>query len=95
LPAAAALLTANIPVASAQSITKQAKPDLVVLIAIDQFGSLLFDKWRGSYKSGFKRIVDGGIVYSDATISRSNGDLFGSFHNAHRQTPRQDRHRGQ
>src|SRR5205823_4327511 len=50
----------------AQSETTQTKPDLVVLIAIDQFGSLLFDKWRGSYKSGFKRIVDESIVYSNA-----------------------------
>ena len=66
--AAAALVmsTVNIKAASAQSATSQAKPDLIVLIAIDQFGSLLFDKWRGSYKSGFKRGVDEGIVYSNA-----------------------------
>ena len=66
--AAAALVmsTVNIKAASAQSLPSQAKPDLIVLIAIDQFGSLLFDKWRGSYKSGFKRVVDEGIVYSNA-----------------------------
>jgi predicted AlkP superfamily pyrophosphatase or phosphodiesterase len=68
IAAAAALMTTTvgIQVASAQSATSQAKPDLVVLVAIDQFSSLLFDKWRGSYKSGFKRIIDGSIVYSNA-----------------------------
>jgi predicted AlkP superfamily pyrophosphatase or phosphodiesterase len=65
---AAALMTSTVSIqaASAQSATSPAKPDLVVLVAIDQFGSLLFDKWRGSFKSGFKRIVDGSIVYSNA-----------------------------
>ena len=64
--AAVVTSTASIQAASAQIASSQAKPDLVVLVAIDQFGSLLFDKWRGSYKAGFKRIVDGSIVYSNA-----------------------------
>jgi predicted AlkP superfamily pyrophosphatase or phosphodiesterase len=68
IAAAAVLVTSSvsIPAASAQSGTSQTKPDLVVLVAIDQFSSLLFDKWRGSYKSGLKRIVDESIVYSNA-----------------------------
>jgi predicted AlkP superfamily pyrophosphatase or phosphodiesterase len=37
-----------------------------VLIAIDQFGSLLFDKWRARFKSGFKRILDESVVYNNA-----------------------------
>jgi predicted AlkP superfamily pyrophosphatase or phosphodiesterase len=44
----------------------QAKPDLVVLIAIDQFSELLFDQWRGRFKSGLKRLSEEGIVYSNA-----------------------------
>jgi biopolymer transport protein ExbD len=50
--AVAALMTSavSIQAASAQSATSPAKPDLVVLVAIDQFGQLLFDKWRGSYE---------------------------------------------
>jgi predicted AlkP superfamily pyrophosphatase or phosphodiesterase len=44
----------------------QAKPDLVVVIAIDQFSELLFDQWRGRFKSGLKRLSEEGIVYSNA-----------------------------
>jgi predicted AlkP superfamily pyrophosphatase or phosphodiesterase len=44
----------------------QPNPDLVVLIAIDQFSELLFDQWRGRFKSGLKRLSEEGIVYSNA-----------------------------
>ncbi len=44
----------------------QAKPDLVIALTIDQFGSLLLERWRGTFASGLKRLVDEGIVYSDA-----------------------------
>src|SRR6516162_1066764 len=44
----------------------QSKPDLVVLIAIDQFSASLFNQWRGRFKSGLKRLTDEGIVYSNA-----------------------------
>ncbi len=44
----------------------QAKPDLVVALAIDQFGSLLLERWRGSYTGGLKRLMDEGVVYSNA-----------------------------
>ncbi len=59
--AAAANCAVSIEPAHAQS-----KPDLVVLIAIDQFSELLFDQWRGRFKSGLKRLSDEGIVYSNA-----------------------------
>src|SRR5262249_47528546 len=52
--------------ASAQPAGSQTTPDLVVVIAVDQFGSALFDKWRSRYKSGFKRMIDEGIAYSNA-----------------------------
>jgi predicted AlkP superfamily pyrophosphatase or phosphodiesterase len=44
----------------------QAKPDLVVMLAIDQLGSVLFDSYRGSYKEGLKRLVDEGIIYGNS-----------------------------
>jgi predicted AlkP superfamily pyrophosphatase or phosphodiesterase len=44
----------------------QSKPDLVVLIAVDQFSAALFDQWRGRFKFGLKRLMDEGIVYSNA-----------------------------
>jgi predicted AlkP superfamily pyrophosphatase or phosphodiesterase len=52
--------------ASIEPAHAQSKPDLVVLIAIDQFSELLFDQWRGHFKSGLKRLSDEGIVYSNA-----------------------------
>jgi predicted AlkP superfamily pyrophosphatase or phosphodiesterase len=60
----AATLMLNAGQAAAQD--NRAKPDLVVLLAIDQFGSLLFDKWRPSFRHGLKRIADGGVIYANA-----------------------------
>ena len=51
---------------SVEPAYSQAKPDLVVLIAVDQFSASLFDQWRGRFKSGLKRLIDEGIVYSNA-----------------------------
>jgi predicted AlkP superfamily pyrophosphatase or phosphodiesterase len=42
------------------------KPSLVVLLAIDQFGEMLFDRWRGAYKAGLKRLADESIFYNNA-----------------------------
>ena len=36
----------------------QARPDLVVMLAIDQLGSILFDNYRGNYRKGLKRVID-------------------------------------
>lgn len=52
--------------APARAQSAQPKPDLVVVLAIDQFGSLLVDRWRGNYTSGLKRLIDEGIVYNNA-----------------------------
>ncbi len=59
---AAAMLLPNRQVAA----QPQAKPDLVVALAIDQFGSLLLERWQGSYSGGLKRLIDEGVVYSNA-----------------------------
>jgi len=48
------------------AISQTPKPDLVVLIAIDQFGSQLFNKWRASVSNGLKHIASEGIIYSNA-----------------------------
>ena len=48
------------------AISQTPKPDLVVLIAIDQFGSQLFNKWRASVSKGLKHIASEGIIYSNA-----------------------------
>jgi predicted AlkP superfamily pyrophosphatase or phosphodiesterase len=42
------------------------KPDLIVMLAIDQFGSLLFNKWRPTFEHGLKRLADGGVIYANA-----------------------------
>lgn len=60
----AATLTFDTACAVAQD--NRAKPDLIVLLAIDQFGSLLFDKWRPTFQRGLKRIADRGVIYANA-----------------------------
>jgi predicted AlkP superfamily pyrophosphatase or phosphodiesterase len=57
---------AAIHAASTRPAYSQSKPDLIVLIAVDQFSASLFDQWRGRFKSGLKRLIDEGIVYSNA-----------------------------
>src|SRR6516162_4012126 len=64
--AAIAAAATAIHAASTRPAYTQAKPDLVVLIAVDQFSAGLFDQWRGRFKSGLKRLMDEGIVYSSA-----------------------------
>lgn len=59
---AAILAAVSIFPAAAQT----SKPDLIVLIAIDQFGSQLFNKWRGSFTGGLKRLANEGLIYSNA-----------------------------
>lgn len=54
----------------AQAQTAPAKPKLVVVIAVDQFSSGLFDAWRGKFTGGFKRLSDG-VVYSSGFQSHA------------------------
>src|SRR5215471_15692667 len=63
---AAIATAAAIHAASTLPAHAQSKPDLVVLIAIDQFSAALFNQWRGRFRSGLKRLTDEGIVYSSA-----------------------------
>ena len=50
--AAIAATAVAIHAASIRPAYTQAKPDLVVLIAVDQFSAGLFDQWRGRFNSG-------------------------------------------
>lgn len=63
-----ALLAATLTLNTANAVAQEnrAKPDLIVLLAIDQFGSLLFDKWRPTFQRGLKRIADSGVIYANA-----------------------------
>lgn len=47
----------------AQGATTPAKPDLVVMVAVDQFGTALFNRWRSRYRGGLARLEREGIVY--------------------------------
>lgn len=65
--AAAGIFAFLVLVASVAPVTAQsAKPDLIVLVAIDQFGTQLFNRWRNTATKGLKRIADEGILYSNA-----------------------------
>lgn len=65
---AGVLLAATLTLHTANTAAQdnRAKPDLIVLLAIDQFGSLLFDKWRPTFRHGLKRIADGSVIYANA-----------------------------
>lgn len=43
--------------------TPPKKPDLVVMVAVDQFGSALFNRWRSRLSGGLARLEREGIVY--------------------------------
>jgi predicted AlkP superfamily pyrophosphatase or phosphodiesterase len=51
---------------SAQDTTK---PKLVVIIAVDQMRSEYVDRFRGDFVGGFKRMLDGGIFFENATLN--------------------------
>lgn len=59
-----ALLTCLLTIAPAAA--QAPKPDLIVLIAIDQLGTQLFNRWRTSASKGLERIADEGILYGNA-----------------------------
>lgn len=43
-----------------------AKPDLVVMVAVDQYSAALFNRWRSQYRDGLARLQREGIVYDNA-----------------------------
>lgn len=45
---------------------KPGKPDLVVMVSVDQLGTALFDRWRSRYRGGMARLEREGIVYDNA-----------------------------
>jgi predicted AlkP superfamily pyrophosphatase or phosphodiesterase len=66
---ALALLAGCVGTASPQQPAAAAapkKPDLVVMVAVDQFGSALFNRWRSRFGAGLARLEREGIVYDNA-----------------------------
>ncbi|SFS02648.1 alkaline phosphatase family protein [Sphingomonas jatrophae] len=54
-----AALTALLPTAA--SAAPPPRPKLVVMISVDQFSADLFAEYRGTYTSGLKRLMQGGV----------------------------------
>jgi pimeloyl-ACP methyl ester carboxylesterase len=77
LSAVATIATTAIHVASAQPASGPSSPQLVVLLAVDQFSATLFDTWRSRYSGGLKRTVDEGIIYPKAYAATCK--MVGSF----------------
>ncbi len=51
--------------------TATAKPKLLIVISVDQFGSNLFDEWRGKFTGGLHTLSTTGIVYSNGYQSHA------------------------
>jgi hypothetical protein len=59
---AGAAVTAAAFASSGSASAAEPAPKLIVAISIDQFGSNLFDQYRGKFTGGLKRL-QGGVVY--------------------------------
>lgn len=55
--------TASSPPRQAMAPTR---PDLVVMVAVDQYSAALFNRWRSQYRDGLARLQREGIVYDNA-----------------------------
>jgi predicted AlkP superfamily pyrophosphatase or phosphodiesterase len=47
------------------------KPTLIVAISVDQFSAGLFDQYRGRFKGGLRRMIDGGVVFPNGYQSHA------------------------
>ena len=61
-----ALLVASCAVVRPSGDAAQGKPALVVLVAVDQLGAGLLDRWRPIHVDGLKRLATEGVVYDHA-----------------------------
>ncbi|GMR11991.1 MAG: alkaline phosphatase family protein [Gemmatimonadota bacterium] len=50
------------------SIRQEAPPRLVVLLVVDQLSADLFERYQDLFKGGFRKLLDGGRVYPNATF---------------------------
>ncbi len=51
----------------AAPVRQEPPPRLVVLLVVDQLSADLFDRYQDLFTGGFRRLLDGGRVYSNAT----------------------------
>ncbi len=65
------IFLANILTLTSALATPNPKPKLLVVISVDQFGSNLFDEWRGKFTGGLHTLSTTGIVYSNAYQSHA------------------------
>lgn len=64
---ACALVLAGCAATPAQAPqARPGKPDLLVMVSVDQFGTSLFNRWRSRYRDGLARLEREGIVYDNA-----------------------------
>ena len=59
--AIAALTLAPLPAAAQNAPSPEKKPDLIVVISVDQFSANLFSEYRNHFTGGFKRLLDGAV----------------------------------
>ena len=62
--AIAALPLAPLPAAAQDMPSPEKKPDLIVVISVDQFSANLFSEYRNHFTGGFKRLLDGVVFPS-------------------------------
>lgn len=49
-------------------VAKKGRPSLVVLITVDQLRGDLLDRYKQLFKGGFRRLLDGGLIFTRATV---------------------------
>ncbi|QJU58945.1 alkaline phosphatase family protein [Sphingomonas sp. AP4-R1] len=65
-----ALLASAVTPAIAAAAPPPQKPKLIVMIAVDQFSAELWEKYKGSYTGGLKRL-DGGVAFAQGYQSHA------------------------
>ena len=63
------ILTALLIVGSFLQAQDTTKPKIVVMIAVDQMRAEYLDLFRNDFVGGFKRLLDGGIYFENATLN--------------------------
>ncbi len=73
LLAALALLSTTVACAKEKVATPapSTAPNLIIAISVDQFSSLLFEEYRGSFTGGLKRLSTGGAVFANGYQSHA------------------------
>lgn len=51
--------------------TAAQRPALIVAISVDQFSGGVFDQYRGRFKGGLRRMIDGGVVFPNGYQSHA------------------------